>query len=81
MSWNCASRPIVLLREGMYPCMLNSLSRPTEHSLGEEVPWVRPHVDLVRRGRTTVLFMETGLSALSKKFSTVLLACLPLSPG
>lgn len=39
---------------GGNPCMLNSLSRPAEHSLGEEVPWVRPPVDLVRRGRATV---------------------------
>lgn len=81
MSWNCASRPFILLREGMYPCMMNSLNRPTEHSLGEEVPWARPHVDLVRRGRATVLVMETGPSALSKKFSAELLVYLPLSPG
>lgn len=81
VSWNPASRPIVLLREGMYPCMLNSLSRTTEDSLSEEVPWVRPLVDLVRRGRAPVLAMETGPSALSKKFSAELLAYLPLSPG
>lgn len=60
--------------------MLNSLSRPAEHSLGEEVPWIGPLVDLVRRGRATVLVMETGLSTLSKKFSAELQAYLSPVP-
>lgn len=43
--------------------MLNSLSRPTEHKIADEVPWVRPPAGLEsgKKG-ADVLVMETGPS-------------------
>lgn len=72
VSWNCASRSIALLRARSL--CVDCLSGPAEHRLGEEIPWVK-------RGRDTVLVMETGPSSLRKKLSAELLAYLPLSSG
>lgn len=43
--------------------MLGSLSRPAEHGIADEIPWVRPPADLESgKEEAEVLIMETGPS-------------------
>lgn len=43
--------------------MLGSLSRPTDHRIADEVPWVRPPTDLESgKEEADVMVIETGPS-------------------